>query len=181
MPFADIFPESARLASTYFTATGEDWPTLASTLRAWRVAVSEPLIVDDDFELKVDLVSKLSSFPLPPDLSADKTVACKQLSRISLLGDVIGRIGRDENRTKQFFEFLIKYLIYRDERWRMCVPVALDAENGNKTLSLRPSEWVGRIKRERWVPDISLGEAERAQVPATTESLGPLVPWPISE
>jgi uncharacterized protein DUF3883 len=172
--FADVFPESSRLSSRYFEGAAEDWPTIASALVEWGVAVPEPLVVEEEFDLKSELVSKIVWGPLPASLESDKTVACKQVSRIPLLGDVIGRIGKDENRAKRFFEFLVKYLIHRDERWRRSVPVALQS---GEVLLVRPCEWLGRIKRDRWVPDLSLDEADRGQVPATRDSLRLLVPW----
>ena len=90
--FADVFPESNRLSSRYFEGAGEDWPTLASALVEWGVAVPAPLVVEEEFDLKSELVPKIACGPLPASLASDKPLLCKQVSRIPLLGDVIGRI-----------------------------------------------------------------------------------------
>jgi hypothetical protein len=172
--FVDVFPESSRLSSAYYELAADDWPLLREALLQWRIVVPEPFLTEAEYELKADVIAKLAWDQPPPIPKADEMFHCREVGRIPLLGDIIGRIGVDEQRARLFFAFLLNYVAPRDETWRLS-ETATSRKDPDQSLAVRPCEWLGRVKRDRWVPDASASPPDR--LPATRDSLRPFVPW----
>lgn len=68
---------------------------------------------------------------------------------------------------------MISYVIREDSLWR----ATGEATNRAGKLPIRPSEWLGRILRDNWVPNPDATEGTADRIPATQESLRGLVPW----
>jgi len=171
-PFIGVFPESSRLASFYVTAADESYEAMKAALVDWEVCFCNLVVIEESLELKGSLVQKLLR-DRDQSVDARSSYSCQRCSRIPLLNEVIGRIGTDCERATHFLKFLINYVIREDSRWRDTG----EAANRGGELPIRPSEWLGRVLRDNWVPNPGATEGTADRIPATQESLRNLVPW----
>ena len=175
--FVDIFPESKRLASLYWTVaeSSSSSKALVDALVQWETCFPDLLYEENDVRLKGKLVQKLV-VGIVPSIPTEAEFICAKVSRIPILSEAVGRISNDRKRAGLFFNFLTSYVIERDDHWREQA-IATSVSQRGGTFTIRPSEWLGQVLKDAWVPELSASDESSGRVVATPESLHGLVPW----
>jgi hypothetical protein len=173
--FVEVFPESKRLASLYWKVAADSSKALVDALVEWGTCFPDLIYEENDIRLKGKLVQKLAVGTVP-SIPAEAEFTCAKASRIPILSEAVGRISNDRQRAGQFFNFLITYVIERDDHWREQTSATWVAQRGG-TVTIRPSEWLGQVLKDAWVPESSSSDESSGRVVATPESLHGLVPW----
>jgi hypothetical protein len=144
-------------------------------LVAWSTCFPDLLYEENDVRLKGKLVQKLV-VGIVPSIPTEAEFICAKASRIPILSEAVGRISNDRKRAGQFFNFLTSYVIERDDHWREQA-IATSVSQRGGTFTIRPSEWLGQVLKDAWVPELSASDESSGRVVATPESLHGLVPW----
>jgi len=170
--FADVYPESKRLSSMYAAVRGDSTVGLTAALVSWGVCPAHPVTVSPQVRLNRDLV-KLLSDGIPDDV-LQPTYTCDHVSDIAFLTEILRRVKENEKRAGLFLSFLLQYVAPRDDRWQS--RVVARAANGT-TVTIRPSEWLARVKKDQWVPVMNDETSELEPAHASAETLSQFVEW----
>lgn len=173
--FVDVFPESRRVSSMYWGVAGAQKEVLQAALVEWGMCFKTLVVVEDELRLKGKAIQRLQ-IGQETQLGAETEYVCERMSRIPFLGDIIGRIGTDIDRARRFLLFLLKYVIRYDTQWQELTPAVADSEKDGK-ITIRASEWLGRILKDAWVPNPDGGEGSPGYLPASRSSLQGLMLW----
>ena len=129
--FVDVIPDSGRLASIYWLAAGgAASESLKPALVAWNICCSDFLTVGPHTP-EGELIEKVLWQDDQKVAGPRIKYTVERWSRIPLLGEIIGKIGTDEDKARRFLLFLLTVVIHHpDSLWQdrsVATPVSHDS------------------------------------------------------
>jgi hypothetical protein len=170
--FADIYPESKRLSSAYSDLAGDFKPQLTTALVRWGICPSAAVTSSIQARMNRELVRLLIDGA--PDAGLQASYVCDQVSDIAFLTEILRRVRESKARTVIFLSFLLQYVASKDDRWRSRATAR--AANGS-SVTIRPSEWLARIKKDQWVPVLNDESGEVEGIHPSAGTLAEFVAW----
>jgi hypothetical protein len=173
--YAEIFPESRKLASVYWEAAGAQSDNLRQALVEWGICPEGLVSISESHKLSKVIVQALRCGTESIE-ELELSYQCTNCSQVPFITELIGWIGTDRAKAAQFLNFLLLYVADKDELWKSCVLVHPISHRGSPLL-VRPATWLAHARKDAWVAKIEPGSKDVIRVMPNQDSLSGIVPW----
>lgn len=166
-----IYPENRILHQRYFETSGS-YDDFINALRKYKVFVTTLPIHKNGVTLRYNKLKSIlaedgEASKVDHKLDAESAI----IAILPFWDEVIGKISDYPERAKLLFNFIIKYVMGKDESYKNQITVRCSCKD--KCHKIIPTQWLASIETDTWIPVKSIEDEKEDFVrrEATRESI----------